>query len=55
MTHLLEKVFMFLLLGVLLGLFFPIQWHTKMTGKTVDHELTEFQYVGVNHVYVPLK
>ncbi|XP_039179862.1 carbohydrate sulfotransferase 9-like [Crotalus tigris] len=36
MTHLLEKLFMFLLLGVLLGLFFPIQWHTKITDHKED-------------------
>ncbi|KAM3851433.1 carbohydrate sulfotransferase 9-like isoform 1-T3 [Vipera latastei] len=36
MTHLLEKLFMFLLLSVLLGLLFSIQWHTKMTDHKED-------------------
>ncbi|XP_026520378.1 carbohydrate sulfotransferase 9-like [Notechis scutatus] len=36
MTHLLEKLFIFLLLCALLGLFFSIQWHTEMTDHKED-------------------
>ncbi|XP_032069410.1 LOW QUALITY PROTEIN: carbohydrate sulfotransferase 14-like [Thamnophis elegans] len=36
MTHLLEKLFIFLLLSALLGFFFPIQWHVEMTVHKED-------------------